>query len=332
MTVPNAAASARNHHWISQLYLAKFTEAGHKKSKLCVFDLQEQRTYRTRPRNVCAQRDFNRIICDVHRPDIVETSLGSFESEVESALTKIIEKPDAFFGEALRHTMLKFVSLLAARSPHTRNRMGRYVGDRLLEEYSRATDTPDKFAAAAASAQAPGGLPQSSVDFERHRAFLSDRRFRLFFHRNFLITGELHAADRVYRRLAQRRWVLLKASADSGGFITTDSPVALCPSDPGSTPPGQLLGFASRNTMVLFPFCPTLLAVGTCQGRQGVAAGAGRELVGRLNQLLLTRCQKLIFAPHERFEVSLGSGQYAIGARVLGMFTRRDRSEGTVMP
>lgn len=238
MTAPSAVASARNHHWISQLYLAKFTEAGHKKSKLCVFDLQEQRTYRTRPRNVCAQRDFNRIICESHRPDIVETSLGSFESEVESALTKIIEKPDAFFGETLRHRVLKFVSLLAARSPHARNRMGRYVGDRLLEEYGRATDTPEKFAAAVAGAQAAVRSPKSSaLDFERHRAFLANRRFRLLFHRNFLITGELHAADRIYRRLTQRCWLLLEASADSGGFITTDSPVALCPSDPGFTLP-----------------------------------------------------------------------------------------------
>jgi len=53
------AKQSRNHHYISQCYLRRFTKNNSKKSKITVIDFKEQKTYETSVRNSAAMRDHN---------------------------------------------------------------------------------------------------------------------------------------------------------------------------------------------------------------------------------------------------------------------------------
>ena len=66
---------ARNHHFVPQGYLAGFTDTGTREGRLYVLDLQTQKAFATRPRNVAAQRDFNRIDVEDQRPDALNKHL-----------------------------------------------------------------------------------------------------------------------------------------------------------------------------------------------------------------------------------------------------------------
>jgi hypothetical protein len=52
---------AQKHHFVPQCYLAGFTDGGSKTGKLCVFDFQVRRFFRTKPKNVAFEIDFNRF-------------------------------------------------------------------------------------------------------------------------------------------------------------------------------------------------------------------------------------------------------------------------------
>jgi hypothetical protein len=139
----------------------------------------------------------------------------------------------------------------------------------------------------------------------------------------FHVVGEFKAVDGVLRHLVPRRWMLLEAPQEGGGFITTDRPVTLCLSD-GSRPSHERpMGFAVKDTMVLFALSPRLLATGTFGGRDGLAR-VSRELVAKANFTMVRHCERRLFAPRADFEVKLpGHRGVVVGAGVLDVFTER---------
>jgi hypothetical protein len=79
--------NARNHHFVSQCYLKRFTQAGTKDSQLFAINLADGSTFSTRPKNVAVERDFNRISGD--SPGELDAALSAFESKVDAALDRI---------------------------------------------------------------------------------------------------------------------------------------------------------------------------------------------------------------------------------------------------
>jgi hypothetical protein len=104
-------------------------------------------------------------------------------------------------------------------------------------------------------------------DCDIHREIITERRVKLSLDPDFHILGEFKAQDTLLRVLLRRRWLLLEAPDDSGGFITTDVAVCLWPSD--GPRPARPIRFDDPQTMVLFPISPRLLASGKFDGREG---------------------------------------------------------------
>jgi hypothetical protein len=86
----NANSGARNHHFVPQYYLKGFARPRSKDGKLIVFDLKERKSFVTRPRNVAARRDYNRVEIDGQDPNIVEDQLGILEANADRAFRRII--------------------------------------------------------------------------------------------------------------------------------------------------------------------------------------------------------------------------------------------------
>lgn len=321
-------STARHHHWVSQLYLARFTERGDQHSNLYAVDLVQRKTFTPSPRNVCGKRDFNKILSPDLPPDALETSLSEFETLVDQALTEVLKDGRTFSAEAW-HIVLNFMALLAARNPVMRKQAERFYGERVLRDLEEATNTPEKFAEVIAAAKAAGHLDKDVVtDYDTHRAFLAGRRFKLSFDPGFMVVGEFNGVDKLLKTLVERNWLLLEAPTDSGGFVTTDRPVTLCHTD--GTPPrrGVALGFGTQNSMVLFALSPTLCAVGTFGGRDGITRVI-RETVAKANCILIQHCDRLVFAPHDRFEVRTPNrSAYVVGSEIMEVLGERVEFEG----
>lgn len=73
---------ARNHHFVPQFYLKNFAKPRSKDGKLFVCDMKERRRFQTKPRNVAARRDFNRVEAEHVDPNVVESQLGVIEASV----------------------------------------------------------------------------------------------------------------------------------------------------------------------------------------------------------------------------------------------------------
>lgn len=315
-------SSARNHHWVSQRYLARFTEERRKDSQLFAFDLSTRKAFKTRPRNVCAQRDFNRIETPNLPADALEASLAKFEDAMVGAFTEVVEEPLGH-GEDAWNYVLNFMSVLATRNPIVRSNLERLAADWFLQRIEAATDTPEKFTAAVARAKAAGDLPENvAADFDKHREFLRARQFTILFDPGYHVVAEFHAQDEVLQDLGQRRWLLLEAPADSPGFVTSDRPVTLIHGDGSAGSPERPLTYETPNSIVLFPLAPTLLAYGTYEIQPGVAQ-AGRRAVASANVMMAQHCVRMVFAPNDRFELAVRRDEYLVGAQIFQMFGER---------
>ena len=305
------------------MYLARFTETGHKHSKLHVIDLRQRKTYATRPINVCVQRDFNKVVSPDLAEDALEAALSKVESVIRPALDEVSRTRRTGRTRAWV-TVVNLMALVGTRNPSTRARAEQFYTEAMLKKYESETDTPEKFAALMAEAKAAGNVRKDiEADFEKHRVFLASRRFTMSFTPGFHVPGEFQGVDRMIRRLMERRWMLLEAEEDTCGFVTTDRPLTLFKSDGSQIKPGENLGLATPGTSVLFPLSPKLVALGTHNMNEGVT-GLSRALVAKTNLTLIRYCESLVLSPHERFEVAVpGREEPVIGSDVLDIIGGR---------
>src|SRR5438552_3319535 len=106
-------AIARNQHFVSQGYLAGFTDTGTSKGKLWVSDLVNRSRFFTKPRNVASQRDFNQT---AHSPDALEKQLAIVEGKAAAVISAMCKSgqvpPDEDFSY-----VLNLMCLFVVRNP-----------------------------------------------------------------------------------------------------------------------------------------------------------------------------------------------------------------------
>lgn len=316
-------STARGHHWVSQTHLARFTADGHKDSKLYVVDLDQRKVFSTTPANVCKQRDFNRVESADLPPNALETGLSKFEGLLGPALTEILRAPELTSWDNW-NIVLNFMALLSVRNPVIRSHVKRRAEEHWIRTIEDATDTPEKYAALLARAQAAGDVAKDAKpDFEKHRAFLSERQFTVEFPHGTFVPAEFDTIDDLLPTLGRRDWVIVQAAKDSGGFVTTDRPVTPCRLDGKHPSPEHSVDYASQDSMVFFALSPRLLAIGFPgdKGRRLRVADADRNLVERANFNMIRVCQKQVFAPDDRFEVRPNpKAPVFVGDKILELF------------
>lgn len=292
-------SGARRHHWIPESYLGLFSRQGNTGSQVFVVDCVERKSFWTSTDNVCVKRDFNRIeSADLDRNEL-EKRLGQFKSDAISALREI-GAGRATTGSQEWVSCLNLMGLIATRNPTTRQKLAQAAERVTLELLQKSLDSKEAWQTTIADIKAAGALdPSLPVEFERHREFVKSGQFSMEFHKNFLILQELRGVIPVIEMLGRRAWSLLEAPVDSGGFLTTDRPVCVFPTD-GSTPTAPTRLDDPKNSIV-FPVSPRLLAYGCAHGRQ-YASDITRHAVARFNLALLRFSTGRVFGHHERCE------------------------------
>lgn len=215
---------ARGHHYISQCYLKRFTRNGSKKSQLWVCDLANGHSFSTVPANVAKERDFNRI--EGLPPGELDNRLGVFERAADKALDMIEQTRTLENFDAWLH-VLNLAALFAVRTPRMRESV-REFHERVARMMMDVTlAKPERWESSMRQAREAGHLPaESSVTYEQIKDFHDRGEYTLSVSTTHHIGLEFHVFEPVLRTLVSRKWTLYVAAPDSGGFITTDTPVA----------------------------------------------------------------------------------------------------------
>jgi hypothetical protein len=286
-------SEARAHHYVPQCYLNNFTTGG----KILAVDLQNGKHFRTNPKNVAQERDFNRVVSDKVAPDYLEKQYGEFESKVAPIL-KGLRAGEKCSKPEFDH-LLNLITLLANRNPRHRKTFSEFQDDVAQQVLRLATATPERWESQVKRARQAGALDNiKDVPYETIRDLVANQKIKLAATTSQHAALELDVFDDLLEVIAQRTWHWLHADATSGGFITSDHPVCLFSNVP---PKGlQALGYGMTGTTVYFPLSPFLALCGEFDGRTGDYKADTFE-VGALNRRMVNHAHRQIYAANDKF-------------------------------
>jgi Protein of unknown function (DUF4238) len=293
--------TARIHHYVPQLYLKGFCRDP-KCEQLFVIDGVEKRAFTTRPRNVAAERDFNRVDLEGVPPDALEVAFNAFETEAAAAIERTRQRRH-FRDAEDRSVILNLIGLMAIRNPRWRGKMKDFHQEVMMRMMQTALATPERWASQVARAKAAGYIdPDADADahYETIKARVDGGHYRFQFPREKHIALELSTFDKLLPFLFHREWTLLRAQSDTGCFKTSDHPVCLTWTDRelhgGFYPPG----FGVGKTAVLVPLTSDLALLGTFEGH-GQEYDADIIAVAECNAMIIGYAERQVYAAEPDF-------------------------------
>lgn len=316
----------RLHHYISQCYLKAFTKDGTKTSQLFAINLTDGWTFSTTPRNVGAERDFNRV--EGLPAGEIEQAFSSFEAEVASALVRI-RLSQSIENDSDWNAVLNLMSLFAVRNPRFRETMRSFIDQVMRTAVSMVLATPERWEVQVRKMKAAGAMKDGpAVSYEQLKDFHDRGEYDISVSTASHIGRELDAQDTVLQANGQREWTLCIADPKSGGFITCDHPVCLIHSD--GRPPGRMrpAGFGTLKTTVIFSLSPELLVLGTFEGAGGVARMTPLQ-VAFMNTYICGFAERQIYARDSSFELIHGDSKVPITAAQLSRQLAQESGESS---
>jgi len=291
-------ALARKHHYVPEMYLSGFANA---LGQCSVTDAQRRKTFSTSPANIAAERDYNAIEADGVPLDALEKELGKFEGVIAPSIKRVRET--ASFGEngADREDVINLTTLLAVRNPRTRKEMEKLYSQIIQAMLLITFEKKQRWEAWVERQKAVGEWSDDRpADFEGHKKYVEEIIAKLRVHQNFTLETELDALKHVYPYFDARKWRILKAKDDSGGFVTTDHPV--CVHRAGGTNYGQQYapgpGLSDRD--VLFALSSKVALVGRLEGEEDVVE-VDKHAVASFNATVMGYAMSQIYAADDGF-------------------------------
>jgi hypothetical protein len=304
-------AIARKHHYVPQMYLTGFAND---KDQCFVVDASTRKSFPSSTANIAAERDYNMIEAQGVPADALEKELGQFEGVIAPGIKHVRET--ASFGEKGkdREDIINLITLLAVRNPRTREDMNKLYTGLFQAMAAMPFEDPARWDVVVEQLKAAGQWPEGApVDFEGHKKFIEENKDKLKPHQNFTLDTELSAIEGMYPYFDARKWRILKAKDDSGGFVTTDHPV--CVHRPGGLNYGQQfapgLGLSDRD--ILFPLSSKVALMGRLEGNEDVVE-VDRQTVASFNATVMGYAMKQIYAADDQYYYTRPAPQ-ALGNR-----------------
>jgi Protein of unknown function (DUF4238) len=302
-------AAPRKHHYVPQFYLRGFTGD---KGQLLVTDRPSEKTFRTDPKNVAAQRDFNTVDIEGMDPQAVEKGLAEFEGEVAPALERIKAAKSLSVKED-RDLLMNLICALAIRNPRQRATINDFVGEIAQTVAEMALATKERWESQVAQMKEAGVWDDSTnVTFEDMQKFVKDRKHKFEVAKEFNIGVEIEQHANLLEHIAARKWQIVVAKKGSGGFVTTDVPVCLRWSDNANH--GMFgPGFGVAGTQVIFPLSSDLALMGSFEGEENVVE-ADLFTVGGINSIIISNARNQVYSRDHSFNYTrpfpqeIGSG------------------------
>ncbi len=297
---------ARKHHYVPQMYLSGFADSG---GQLYAIDAKERKYFKPTPANIAAERDFNKIEAEGVPPDALEKELAKLEGELAPGIRRIRET--ASFGEERkdRADVINLISLMALRNPRSRQDLGALYLELLRAMLVMTFEEKSQWETWVEDQKKAGKWPEGKpADYEGHKHFVEEHINELRLHQNFTLEMELNVLEELYHYFDARKWRILKAKEDTGGFVTTDHPV--CIHRDGGIHYGQQyapgLGLGDRD--VLIALSPKVALVGRLDGQEDVVE-VDKHAVASFNATVMGYAMKQIYARDDGFFYTRGVPQ-----------------------
>jgi hypothetical protein len=284
---------ARNHHFVPQGYLAGFTGCGTRDGQLFVYDLASGKVFRTRPRNIGAERDFNRIEVDGHDPDALERAFGEFEDRVISVIRGIQTRGELPADEEFVD-VINLMALLVVRNPRFRENVNKARDHEVRVISNLLASDKRLYEHHVAQAKAAGFVPQDiEVSFEAMRQFIHDDRYRVIVSTSESLSLELGGLDTALQCLGTRYWTLVTAAVDAPDFVTCDHPVTPIFKDPNRRGP---IGYGLPGTEVSFPLNTRQTLLGVFEDPLPMRIEADAEQVAAINSRTVYHAYRQVYS------------------------------------
>lgn len=305
--------SARKHHYVPQCYLRGFIASNEKISQLEVIDLQQRRHFKSNIKNLACKRDFNKIVAEDVDPNILESNLSSFESDLATILKKVATASP--INETEIKIVLTFIAILSVRTPFHRNHFEQVQESMLKMAVSSMLANEERWERQQ-SKMKESGVDLPEISYEQIKSFHDNDEYTISVGTNRSIGLELHGVQTVFPCLSARSWRLYHTDTNVP-FITSDMPVTLMWKDPEKVPRffRNSPGFGMNDTQVVFPLSKNVAMVGEFDMAGGEFYATPRQ-VAAINAITVAKCGKRVYAPCTDFPY-MKSGGHLTDGRVL---------------
>lgn len=284
---------ARNHHFVPQGYLGGFTDTGTRYGHLFVSDLVSNSVFRTKPRNVGAKRDFNRIDVDGQDPDALEKAFGEFEGRVIPVIREIQASGDLPTDDEFSY-VLNLMALLVVRNPRSRKKMNdarnrtvRVIGDLLASDQRLYEHHIQK-------AKERGFVPSNAeVSFEAMNKFINEDQYTVTVTTDDSLSLELAGFENVLRLFGSRYWSLVTAAVNAPDFVTCDHPVTPIFKDSNRRGP---IGYGLPHTEVSFPLNTRQALLGVLEDPLAPKIEAQASQVAAINSRTVCHASRQVYS------------------------------------
>jgi hypothetical protein len=308
----------RIHHYIPQCYLKGFSVGGSKKSKLVVFDYEKRKRFETVPRNICAQRDYNRINVEGQDPGAIEKKYAEIESEIARSL-KNLNEGASFEGDD-KFNILYLMAMIVTRSPSQRENLRQFEERVIKQMMLLNVQTKERWE----SSNSQAGL-EDTIGYEAAKKFAEDGAYTISATNEHHIQLEMKGTDVVFDNLTPRGWRLFRANHETGPFITSDLPVRLVWKNIENEP--ELLrrppGFGLMGTAVVFPVSRSIAILGTFEDDEDQEVETSLNAVANSNTLALFHFDRFVIASDRNFNYLAEDGSIARGQSFFDVLDRR---------
>jgi hypothetical protein len=291
--------TAHRHHYLTQAYLAAFTDTGSKDGQFYVLDVNSGKCFRTSPKNVAIERDFNRIDVEGKPPDALEQALSPFEERMAQACRNV-NCIKTFPSEEDCNYIINLLGLIAIRNPQFR-----YSFNRAREKSMRIIDhmlMSDKkiFEHHLKKAKEAGYLEKNTkISFEEMKR-LDEQGYEIEFMPEGNVRIEFRLFDELLPVLGKRTWSLLIAPDPGPGFICSDHPVTLS----WKKMHGGPIGYGLKNTEVFFPLGPRTGFWGVYENPLSETFMLNVHQVAIMNCRVVLNAERHVFSPVDKFLIS----------------------------
>lgn len=288
---------ARKHHYLPQGYLSGFTDSGTQDNRFFVLEVQTGRSFVTSPKNVAAERDFNRVEIDGKDPDTLEQALALFEESAVNAI-RSVERTGAFPDDPDFSYLINLLCLIAVRNPRQRKSLNRsreqvvrHIAELLVSDKKLWEHHVKK-------AKNAGKLIPSNVPFEDVKRFVHGGEYQIEFGVEGNIRTELKVFNSLLPVLGKRFWSLFVAPEKAPDFIWSDHPVTLVWKDPKVKGP---IGYGLRHTEVFFPLNRRRALWGVFENPLPPVFIPDEPMVAEMNARVALNAERHVFSPCESF-------------------------------
>jgi hypothetical protein len=254
-------------------------------------------------------------------PDAVESSLSQLETQFDQILSRIIEQRILPVGEDLI-LLMNFVALMAVRNPRMRESW-RQFQESIANHVMNIALSSEQMWQHQMQRMRDDGISVPDISYERMKLFNEGGEYDIVVPTESHIQMEIDVLSSIIPLLLERKWMLFVAPTDSGGFITSDHPVALFWNDglEHRSPPGHKM----LNTEVVFPISKELLMAGTFDGEQEIVF-AKDEDVARANAIVLSYAGRQVYGSTNYVHyLRPGDGKMCRGSALLTDYSRNER-------